>query len=214
MKLSCNVNINGTKCDLDHHEFLHDLLYKTLDSNFMSRKGHMLGVSIVKSMSTNLTTLWDGESTASLITHKKAREMNLKGTNVTLSITKVGNVVEIIESKEYLVPLIDMNGETYQITCCGMEEISAPLEFVDISIASKLFPCIENMEIHRPFGEIHMLIGLDNTMLLPQVIDSVDNLQLLQNRYGYVLRGSHPAIIANDPPMNTHVSIYHINIKT
>ena len=59
-----------------------------------------------------------------------------------------------------------------------------------------------------------MLIGLDNTLLLPRVIDSVDNLQLLQNRYGYVLRGSHPAIIANDPPMNTHVSIYHVNIKT
>ena len=214
IKLSCNVKINGTKCGLDHHEFLHDLLYKKVSGNLMSRKGYILGVSIVKSVSTNLTTLWDGGSTASLITHKKAREMNLKGSNVTLSITKVGNVVEIIESKEYLVPLIDMNGKTYQITCCGMEEISAPLEFVDISIASKLFPCIETMAIHRPFGEIHMLIGLDNTMLLPQVIDSVDNLQLLKNRYGYVLRGSHPAIIANDSPMNTHVSIYHVNIKT
>ena len=212
--LSCNIMVNSLKCGLDHHSMLHDVLYRKLDNHLLSREGYMLEVSTVKSTSASLTVLWDGGSTASLITHDKARELNLKGTNITVSITKVGNTVEVIDSKQYVVPLIDLNGEIYNVTCCGMDEISAPLNYVDVSIASKIFPCIKDIEVTRPFGKIHMLIGIDNAVLLPTVVNTKDNLQLLKNRFGYVLRGSHPAVIVSDTlKRNTHVRIYHSEIR-
>ena len=138
----------------------------------------------------------------------------MKGTDVTVSITKVGNTVEIVDSKEYMVPLMDLDGEIYNIKCCGMDDISAPINYVDIRVASKIFPCIKDVELTRPFGKIHMLVGIDNTVLLPQVVDTMNNLQLLKNRFGYVLRGIHPAIMAKDSNLiNNHVQIYHSKLR-
>ena len=215
VELKCEVLVNGSKCGLDHHYILHDVLCRKINNHLLSLEGYLLEISTVKSTFANLSVLWDSGSTTSLITHDKARELNLKGTNVTVSITKVGNTVEIVDSREYIVPVIDVNGEIYNIKCCGMDEISAPVRYVDVRVASQIFPCIKDVELTRPFGVIHMLVGIDNTILLPQVVDTKNNLQLLKNRFGYVLRGSHPAIMAKDTTQrNAHVQIYHAKLHT
>ena len=54
--------------------------------------------------------LWDAGSTTSLITFKKAREMHLKGQNITLSIVKLGGELEDIESFAYDLLLMDSSG--------------------------------------------------------------------------------------------------------
>ena len=51
-----------------------------------------------------LPTLWDPGSNISLISHAAANRLNMKGVDVTLRISKVGNTVEDLHTKEYIVP--------------------------------------------------------------------------------------------------------------
>ena len=184
-----------------------------LQSNLLSRSGYMLMVSNVKSKFSSLNVLWDCGSDVSLITHNKAKELGLLGKDVNISITKVGNVVENMTSKEYTVPIVDLAGNVYNISCCGMDEITRPLKYIDINVTSTIFSCLNDNQITRPFGDIHMLIGIDNCSLLPNVIETKDNLQLLENPFGYVLRGSHPSIVANEISSNVSVRIKHITVN-
>ena len=49
----------------------------------------------------NSKVLFDPEATISLISKDASQRLRLKGLNVTLSITKVGNVSDMQRSKEY-----------------------------------------------------------------------------------------------------------------
>ena len=55
-----------------------------------------------------------------LVTFKKARELNLKGKPMKLSVVKVG-VKEEINPYQYNLSLIDRNGEVVQFQAYGIE---------------------------------------------------------------------------------------------
>jgi hypothetical protein len=42
-----------------------------------------------------------------------ARKLGLSGQEITLSVTKIGNVTECVQSKEYILPLTDLSGNKY-----------------------------------------------------------------------------------------------------
>ena len=67
--------------------------------------------------------------------------------------------------------------------------------------------------MRRPFGDIDMLIGVDNCSLFPNIIDTKDNLQLMVSAFGYVLRGSHPTITVNEVHSHVPVRIHHIRVN-
>jgi hypothetical protein len=46
---------------------------------------------------------------------------------VALSVTKVGNVTECVQSKEYILPLTDLSGNTWTIKAYGLEEVTADI---------------------------------------------------------------------------------------
>lgn len=75
----------------------------------------VLMVSEVRCKDDNLFTLWDLGSNISLISHTAVKRLNMKGIDVTLRISKVGNIIEHLHTKEYIVPLTDVEGETWQI---------------------------------------------------------------------------------------------------
>ena len=221
---SCDFVIAGTKCGYNHNKFLHHIMHRAnapnapvsntpVSNNFLSRAGHMLMISSVKCNSSTVNLLWDGGSDVSLITQKKANELGLTGRDVQISITKVGNVVECLASKEYNVPLVDLEGNTYNVNCCGIDEITKPVKFIDVGIASTLFTCLNGVQLTRPFGEVHMLIGIDNCSLLPTIIDTNGNLQLMKNVFGYALRGSHPSILVNEASSHVSVRIKHVRVN-
>ena len=80
----------------------------------------ILMVSRVKCKDDILFTLWDPGSNVSLISHTAAKRLNVEGVDVTLRISKVGNTVEHLLTKEYIIPLRDSDGEICQIKAYGM----------------------------------------------------------------------------------------------
>ena len=129
---------------MDHHKMLHYVLSRTpsstdVTSNLASRDGHLLMVSHLECRQKQINVLWDSGSNVSLITHQKAKELGLKGRDIHISITKVGNSLETVASKEYVVPVVDMYGVEWKITACGIDEITAPVDKVNMSVVSRLF---------------------------------------------------------------------------
>ncbi|CAC5363778.1 unnamed protein product [Mytilus coruscus] len=158
-----------------------------------NKNGVLLMISSVQCKDKSLTTLWDPRANMSLITHKTAKRLGLSGQDITLSVTKVGNVTEHVQSKEYVIPLTDLRAEVAR---------------VDMSRVDQLFKGINKNDIQRPTGQVDILIGTDCCILMPNKEEQIGNLQLMRNQFGYCIRGSHPLLEV--PKLSNHgiVRIY------
>ena len=58
--------------------------------------------------------MWDGGSTLSLITFKKAKSLNLQGRAVKLGMEVAGGGVSIVDSRLYKVRLLKEDGDTVE----------------------------------------------------------------------------------------------------
>lgn len=200
-------------CGKMHHSTLHQGEPQNKVNNCLQLvNGEQFGetvvlmVSEVRCKDDNLFTLWDPGSNISLISHTAAKRLNMKGIDVTLRISKVGNIIEHLHAKEYIVPLTDVEGETLQIKAYGMEKITTHSKPVDISGVSTLFKGISDSDISRTDGEIELLIGADCSILLPVNIESAGNLQLMKNQFGYCLRGSHSMLKLSAIPKDAYIN--------
>ncbi|CAC5408838.1 unnamed protein product [Mytilus coruscus] len=173
-----------------------------------NKNGVLLMISSVQCKDMSLTTLWDPGANMSLITHKTAKRLGLSGQDITLSVTKVGNVTEHVQSKEYVIPLTDLRGKIWTIKAYGMEEVTAEVARVDMSRVDQLFKGINKNDIQRPNGQVDILIGTDCCILMPNKEEQIGNLQLMRNQFGYCIRGSHPLLEV--PKLSNHgiVRIY------
>ncbi|CAC5362063.1 unnamed protein product [Mytilus coruscus] len=173
-----------------------------------NKNGVLLMISSVQCKDMSLTTLWDPGANMSLITHKTAKRLGLSGQDITLSVTKVGNVTEHVQSKEYVIPLTDLRGKIWTIKAYGMEEVTAEVARVDMSRVDQLFKGINKNDIQRPTGQVDILIGTDCCILMPNKEEQIGNLQLMRNQFGYCIRGSHPLLEV--PKLSNHgiVRIY------
>ncbi|XP_068235508.1 uncharacterized protein [Palaemon carinicauda] len=199
---TCNVITEGQRCGKYHHPLLHGafsegLMYSTtlsVKSKYLVRDKALLMISKLYSNGTLLNTLWDPGSDITLITFATAYKLGLKGRDIELTITKVGRKVELIKSKEYVIKVTDLEGKHWYITAYGIEEITSEACKVDLTNIVVLFDDIRLSDVQRPFGEIELLVGSNWCTLMPQVKQSIGNLQLMQNIFGYCIRGSHPSI--------------------
>ncbi|XP_043208348.1 uncharacterized protein LOC122373955 isoform X1 [Amphibalanus amphitrite] len=153
------------------------------------RQQNLLAVSYLRCNDRNLIAMWDSGANVSLITHKAASTLNLTGHDTTLTITKVGNETQDYNSKRYVVPLIDANGKQWEVHAYGIEEITSALDKFDVSAVAPLFQNIQPKDIERPHGNVDMLIGIDCCAIMPIVTETIGNLQLLKNQFGYCIRG-------------------------
>ena len=131
-------------------------------------------------------------------------------------MTGIGNKTRTVNSKEYNIPLTDSEGKTWNIVAYGISEISEAICRVDVSQVVGLFEDVSLDNLERPDGNIELLIGSDWCNLQPQVKQTVDNLQLMKNMFGYCLRGSHPCVkfIADGNVAKSHGKrSYHITSK-
>ncbi|XP_068214422.1 uncharacterized protein [Palaemon carinicauda] len=193
-RFPCRVKVNGEVCGKHHHSSLHTLFNNpnnsTIDatSNYLSKKGAILMTGFVNSEGKSIPTLYDAGSNISLITFRMARKLGLKGIPIQLSMTKVGDHTEELDSCVYEVSLKDQAGIEKLIEVCGVSEITAVHHHMDLGeIARKLG--VQEKHLQRPEGRIELLIGSDYCTLLPQVIKTVDNIQLLSNDFGLCIRG-------------------------
>lgn len=81
-------------------------------------------VNKVSSGNQSLTTICDLGSNVTMLTHRIAKQLGLKGKEVNLAVTKVGNIAKEFESKEYIVPLTDEESEMWEVIAWGNEVTS------------------------------------------------------------------------------------------
>ena len=193
-KFACRVRVNGDVCGKHHHSILHPLFTSSqssvidVTSNYLSKKGALLMTGFVACGGTSIPTLYDAGSNISLITFRMAKKLGLKGVPIHLSMTKVGNHTEELDSIVYEMCLRDQARKEKVIEVCGISEITVAHHQVDLSSVAKKLEVLER-DIQRPEGRIELLIGSDYCTLMPQVIKTVDNVQLMSNEFGFCIRG-------------------------
>ena len=217
----CSIVQAGQKCGKRHHDLLHDDRNNDKNKgqnsesyNVQAREGQpVVAVNVVRCQNQAINVMWDSGSNISLITHRAAARLGLRGKPINLSIVKVGNDTTSLTSQEYSVPLADLEGKIWSVTAFGIDEITANIHQVNIEHIKKNFPDIDIMEIIRPEGKIDMLIGVDSCVIMPNVIRTIGNSQLLKNQFGYCIRGSFGTKGDEHEP-NTTIQINHENIGT
>ena len=194
---------NNEVCGKPHHPILHTLFVQNAftsqlqgSNNLLSREGVLLMIGHMRSKGQKVATLWDPGSNLTMITHRMANKLGLRGKDVSLTVTKVGNSTEQLDSKIYKVPITDLTGTEWTIEACGINEITSDITEADTAFIARLFG-VEEWEIDRPTGKVDLLIGADHSSMIPEVVRTIDNLQLMQNNFGVCVRGSHPVMTRN-----------------
>ena len=108
-----------------------------------------------------------------------AKKLGLKGIPIQMSLTEVGDHAEDLDSFVYELSLRDRSRKEKCIEVC---EITIAHQQVDLSEIANKFE-IREKDIQRPEGRIELLIGSDYCALMPQVIKTVDNVQLMSNEF-------------------------------
>ena len=218
----CEIIEAGKICGRRHHSLLHrkhDLDHREQQSteiyNIQNRKCRpFLAVNAIQCQNQRVNVMWDSGANISLITHLAAARLGLRGDKVTLSIIKVGNDSTSFPTEEYKVPLLDLAGETWTVSAYGIDEITANLQQVDIQDIKSRFPEVDAAKLRRPQGQIDMLIGVDSCTMMPTVVKTVGNCQLLENQFGYCIRGSFETTNIIDENATTTIRINHANIES
>ena len=97
-----------------------------------------------------------------------ASYLRLKGTDIELSIVKVGNVIEKVQSKLYHLTLVDLYGTEWNLNVCGLDQITTDHKHIDMKEIANILD-INEKEIERPQSKVDLLIGVDYCSILPRV---------------------------------------------
>ena len=157
-----------------------------------------------------LAVFFDGGATISLITFSKAAILGLSGAEITLTVTKVGGVQEKLMSYQYILPLVDKNGEILEFEVYGIDKISTEVRSIDVQGVIKLLIDVRKEEILRPDGEIDVLIDFEYAGYHPVREQSFGHLLMMCNRFGKCLGGYHRSLNEGTLKLIQHITIHHI----
>ena len=195
-KKICNIK----DCPLTHHQSLHE---ERQMPNMSSASGPtnvcsntetdtcLLQVQKIKTKRGTVNVMWDNAASLCFVTNSTAKEQNLKGKKVILSIIKIGAQDEKINSMKYIPPLVDVQGQTVHIEAYGIDQITSDIESVSTENLANLFRGVSKDDIARP---VDVLIGYEYAAYHPQRTQNDGHLLLLQNRFGLCIGGTHPSI--------------------
>ena len=210
----CDIPVNGVVCGRKHNKMLHGApammnhqkratinVYQ--QPEFVAHEPEVLlhmvshviqGVEVVIFM--------DDGSNASMITHKLAKRLGLKGEVMHQLMEVLGRPPEAITTSIYELNLKDIHGDITKLRLIGIERIATNCGPVDLSEIYKIFPHVKKGALDRPAGDIGILLGQDIVKLLPcggdEPRDLQGNLRIMKTRLGsgMVLGGSHPSVKA------------------
>ena len=140
----------------------------------------------------DITVLWDGGSTLSFITFRKAEELKLeKHRETQLQIERVGGDIHNCGSYRYQLKLKDRTGAVETLSVLGIDKISSDIVGINCNQLYSKFTGLKQKDIDRPNrGEIECLIGYDYAGFHPVRKRVAGHLLLLQNKFGFVIGGT------------------------
>ena len=130
-KRICNIK----DCPLTHHQSLHEeRQIPNMSSASASGSTNvcsntetdtcLLQVQKIKTKKGTVNVMWDNAASLCFVTNSKAKEQNLKGKTVDLSIIKIGAQDEKINTMKYILPLVDAQGQTVHTEAYGIDHIT------------------------------------------------------------------------------------------
>nr|XP_054773989.1 transient-receptor-potential-like protein [Lytechinus pictus] len=103
----------------------------------------------------------DSGAQVSLIKMSVAKEMNLKGSNINITITKVGGEQEQMETKQYQIKVRSLSTNAiHSLAAVALPCISENIAQVNMNEVSKQFN-LKSEDLRRGSGSVHLLIGID-----------------------------------------------------
>ena len=120
-----------------------------------------------------------------------------------------------MNSNLFNIKLHDQEGKEVNAEVLGIEKISSGIKQIDGQEITKLFG-IESSQLNRPnYGEIDVLLGLQQFGFHPVKIDNRGHLLLMENRFGLTIAGSHPNVdqtttIRESCSMVKHAIVMHL----
>ncbi|CAB4023498.1 hypothetical protein AWC38_SpisGene15810, partial [Paramuricea clavata] len=106
--------------------------------------------------------LLDSGAQISLICTSTAKNLDLKGKDVSITIRKVGGEEEVLATKVYQVPIASLeSGAKFTVKAVGIPHISDDISNINIGEMAKGIG-IPEVKIYRECGPIDMLIGIDH----------------------------------------------------
>ena len=105
-------------------------------------------------------------------------------------------------------------GRDVQVELLGIELISTETDTVDIGKMAVLFTHEKTPEAKRPGpGKVDLLFGVDCAAYHPVSIESVGHLLLMENRFEYLIAGTHPSVNETAQKLVKHVKVLHMEAK-
>ena len=169
-----------------------------------------MGISSDAIPSRKVNVLWDSGATFTLITFKKANQLNLIGENIGISVIKIGGEKETIPSYAYDLPLRDKSRQVITFRVYDVDKISTDVKYISVNGVVHLFDDIKEVDIQRPTDEIDVLVGYEYAGLHPVREQSVGLLIILNNQFGQFLTGTHQMLKEKTQKLVQHIVIHHI----
>ena len=219
---TCTEKVNGVRCGKEHHALLHGSSNKfscyvrvnrvhisvapsaeEIAENENSTTLMQLQMIPVKGTIIDCLTFWDIGSNIHLVRKEYALSIGLKGTPIMLDLSTTGQKQELRESMVYWVPLLDRKGVIHNVMAYEMDNITAPMEAEDVSVAEGLFPMVSKGALKRPSGPVDLLMGLKMAGIFPYLANReehvINNLRLMTSIFGtgFLLDGNYTGISPN-----------------
>ena len=192
-------------CKDTHHPTLHEERSTLTNENVMKQKHvsepqtdstkkatcmlQLMRIHAGRNNVAPLNVMWDSGAQVTMITFRKAKELDLSGVRSNITIVKIGGEKQLVESRLYEVPLHDTKGNVEMFRAYGIDQISTPIQASNTEPLASLFQ-VDSEQVGRPCGEIDMLIGFDYAGFHPERQQSIDHLLLMTNRFGMCISGS------------------------
>ena len=137
--------------------------------------------------------LLDSGAQVSLIKLSVAKELGLKGNDVTITLAKVGGEEEELITKLFRVRIRSLGNrrDIHTITAVGIPCISSEITEIKLRHLAGFFGLRED-EIQRTNGPVDLLIGIDHPKLHTGETREAANLIARQSPLGWVVFGATP----------------------
>ena len=163
----------------------------------------------------NANILWDGGSTLNFITNSLAEQLNLKGDPIKLDIITVGGKSKCIDSKVFVLHLINKKNIPTKIEVLAIEKISSEIDEINVDKVLEKFKSDKAKHVMRPAsGTVDILIGFQCAGIHPKAIESVGHMLLMENQFGCILAGFHPDVTKTTKRIVQHATVLHSSLQS
>ena len=168
----------------------------------------MMPLQLSKDVST--IAFFDDGSSISIIRHDLARELGLKKEPRKEWLTFASKEPELHDTFSYFMKIKLVDGTIRNLKLLGLDQITNDAPAVDVKVAYDIFPNLPEGAVDRPAGVVGLLIGQDNSELLPDYVLKDGSLRALKVNIGsgWVLGGSHPEIKSPGFSYTNYVATY------